>query len=222
MLKDKLKKKIDKFSQEKRALLIYRMALEVSQQNHSDAKLRVLSGFVIPKSGETVDGEQLLQYLADQLPDYMIPSIIQMVEEFPRTPNGKIDRKTLEKMANHTTAHREIVSPQNDLETVLLGVWQEALNQKSISVTDNFFRLGGHSLLVTALISKIRDLFELEVPLSSVFDAPTIEKLANWMKTNLGEPGEIEQTATLILQVSGLSDEEVEAMLKEKGVERRA
>ncbi len=215
MSKDNLIEKIENLPWEKRALLLFRLTEERFQPENADTAARMLSGFVIQKRGETVDGEQLLQYLADQLPDYMIPSIIQMVEKIPRTPNGKIDRKTLEKMANHTTAHREIVSPRNDLETVLLGVWQEALNQKSIGVTDNFFRLGGHSLLVTALISKIRDLFELEVPLSSVFDAPTIEKLANWMKTNLGEPDEIEQTATLILQVSGLSDEEVEAMLKE-------
>ncbi|MEG4492791.1 amino acid adenylation domain-containing protein [Microcoleus sp. D3_18_C4] len=122
---------------------------------------------------------QLQAYLAEKLPEYMVPSAFVVLESLPVTPNGKVDRLAL-------PAPQPIklewaggyVAPHTSIEEVLVKIWAEVLGIKRVGIRDNFFELGGHSLLATQLVSRVRDAFGVELPLRSVFEAPTIGELS--------------------------------------------
>ena len=122
---------------------------------------------------------QLQAYLAEKLPEYMVPSAFVVLESLPVTANGKVDRLAL-------PAPEPIklewaggyVAPQTSIEEVLVKIWAEVLGIKRVSIRDNFFELGGHSLLATQLVSRVRDAFGVELPLRRVFEAPTIAELS--------------------------------------------
>ena len=121
---------------------------------------------------------QLQAYLAEKLPEYMIPSAFVVLESLPVTANGKVDRLAL-------PAPEPIklewaggyVAPQTSVEEVLVKIWAEVLGIKRVGIRDNFFELGGHSLLATQLVSRVRDACGVELPLRCVFEAPTIGEL---------------------------------------------
>lgn len=118
---------------------------------------------------------QLREYLGQILPDYMIPSVFVPMETFILTPTGKIDRRALplpDAIPSGTT-----IAPRSQTESMLADIWKE-LQLKQVSIHDNFFELGGHSLLATQMASRVRDVFGMELPLRSVFEAPTIAQLA--------------------------------------------
>ncbi|MGB7892612.1 MAG: amino acid adenylation domain-containing protein, partial [Microcoleus sp.] len=122
---------------------------------------------------------QLQAYLAEKLPEYMLPSAFVVLESLPMTANGKVDRLAL-------PAPQPIklewaggyVAPQTSIEEVLVKIWAEVLGIKRVGIRDNFFELGGHSLLATQLVSRVRDAFAVELPLRRVFEAPTIAELS--------------------------------------------
>ncbi|MEG4202976.1 amino acid adenylation domain-containing protein [Microcoleus sp. Pol7_A1] len=122
---------------------------------------------------------QLQAYLAEKLPEYMVPSAFVVLESLPVTANGKVDRLAL-------PAPQPIklewaggyVAPHTSIEEVLVKIWAEVLGIKRVGIRDNFFELGGHSLLATQLVSRVRDAFGVELPLRSVFEAPTIAELS--------------------------------------------
>ncbi|MEG4407807.1 amino acid adenylation domain-containing protein [Microcoleus sp. MON2_D5] len=122
---------------------------------------------------------QLQAYLAEKLPEYMVPSAFVVLESLPVTANGKVDRLAL-------PAPEPIklewaggyVAPHTSIEEVLVKIWAEVLGIKRVGIRDNFFELGGHSLLATQLVSRVRDAFGVELPLRRVFEAPTISELS--------------------------------------------
>lgn len=123
--------------------------------------------------------EQLREFLQSRLPDYLIPSSIVFVDAFPRTSNGKIDRKALLSIA---PAERDVdqayVAPRTVTEEVLASIWSNVLGLPKVGVHQNFFKLGGHSLLAMQVISSLRGTFRVELPLRCIFDAPTVAQLA--------------------------------------------
>jgi amino acid adenylation domain-containing protein len=122
---------------------------------------------------------QLQSYLAEKLPDYMIPSAFVVLESLPLTPNGKVNRRAL---PAPDPIKPELaggyVAPQTPVEEALVKIWAEVLGLKRVGIHDNFFEVGGHSLLATQLVSRVRDAFGVELPLRSVFEAPAIAQLA--------------------------------------------
>jgi SAM-dependent methyltransferase/acyl carrier protein len=123
---------------------------------------------------------ELKSELRDTLPAYMVPSSFVFIDTMPRTANGKVDRAALALPEDlQATIHKKLQQPpRNESEARLAEIWEEVLGCRCIGVTDNFFDLGGHSLLATQLISRVRRAFGVEVPLRSLFDAPTIEAQA--------------------------------------------
>jgi len=122
---------------------------------------------------------QLQSYLAEKLPDYMIPSAFVVLESLPLTPNGKVNRRALpapDRMKPELAGG--YVPPQTPVEEALVKIWAEVLALKRVGIHDNFFEVGGHSLLATQLVSRVRDAFGIELPLRSVFEAPAIAQLA--------------------------------------------
>jgi amino acid adenylation domain-containing protein len=123
---------------------------------------------------------QLRQFLKAKLPEYMIPSAFVILESLPLTPNGKIDRRALP--APEFQSQEQYVAPRNPIEEILSSIWAKVLKVAQVGIHDNFFELGGHSLLATQLISRIREAFQVEMPLRELFVAPTIAELAQEIK----------------------------------------
>lgn len=127
----------------------------------------------------SVNTSELNDYLADRLPDYMIPQNIKLVTSFPLTNNGKINRKKLTEINDLLlkTSESSYKEPSSSGEKKMVFIWESILKRNSVSVNDNFFELGGDSLLGVLMIGKIREEFDFEISLTDLFSYPTVEKL---------------------------------------------
>ncbi|MFD6291566.1 amino acid adenylation domain-containing protein [Streptomyces sp. NPDC060205] len=131
------------------------------------------SGAGIPAVGE------LREFVGRSLPAFMVPSVFVEVAVLPLTPNGKVDRDALPVPEGVRPGLEGFVAPANATEELLAGVWAQVLGVDRVGAHDNFFELGGHSLLATQVVSRIRSVFATEVPLSALFDHPTVRELSD-------------------------------------------
>jgi amino acid adenylation domain-containing protein len=139
-------------------------------------------------SGKTIDASQLREYLQEVLPDYMIPAYFVQLDKIPITPNGKLDRKRLPDPGPVGTGDRYI-PPRDKIEEKLVEIWSEVLGieKNTISIDDDFFRLGGHSLRATILTAKIHKELNVKLPIAEVFRTPIIRGIAKYIKEAAGE-----------------------------------
>jgi amino acid adenylation domain-containing protein len=151
-------------------------------------------------TGELIDdlSQQLKQHLKTHLPDYMIPSQIIRLDEFPLTPNGKIDRQALPHPNHESQSLYE--APRNNIEQQLTEIWSLIVECEKISIHDNFFDLGGHSILAIKLLNEIQKNFNQELSLTSLFQNPTIAQLAQQLSQFEVQPS---ISDLLVLQPSG-------------------
>ena len=142
------------------------------------AEEKILAAYMIAHEGKEIDIEQIKSELGDKLPDYMVPAAFVIMEEFPLTPNGKINRKALPApdVSDLTTA--KYVAPRTPEEELLTSIWADVLKLDKVGVTSSFFELGGHSLLATQVISRIQEAFDVDIELRALFEKPTIEEIA--------------------------------------------
>ncbi len=138
--------------------------------------VRNLIAYIQPEKSLTQ--QQVLEYLQALLPDYMLPAEIVFLEEMPLTINGKIDKKALPDPGQYTHKQQSYTPARNSTEQRLCQLWQHILEVEPIGIHDDFFALGGHSLLAVRLISLIRKEFDIEIPISHIFDYPTIALLS--------------------------------------------
>lgn len=173
----------------------------VVAQGHDCADKR-LAAYLTTTNCVTPTAGELRDFLRASLPDYMLPSLFVKIAALPLTANGKIDRNALPEPAiENTLRDEEFVAPQTPIEKQLAEIVCALLNLASVSVHDNFFLLGGHSLLGTQLIVKIRSAFGVDLSLRSLFDAPAIAELSR----------EIERL--IVARVESMSEEEAQALL---------
>ncbi|MFN0279993.1 MAG: amino acid adenylation domain-containing protein [Pyrinomonadaceae bacterium] len=138
-----------------------------------------LVAYLVSATDSKIETAELRNYLREKLPDYMVPSAFVQLERLPLTPNGKIDQKALPEPDAAVSSEREgYVEPRNEIEVKLAGIWSEMLGVDNIGVHDNFFNLGGHSLLAIRMFSAVEEAFRKSIPLATLFEAGTIEKLA--------------------------------------------
>lgn len=135
-----------------------------------------LIGYVTCRVGATATTAELCDHLRKTLPEYMVPTTIVRLEAFPLTPNRKIDRRALPKP--ELPAAKPESAPRDEIEAVLVNIWQKVLNLPHVGLQDNFFDLGGHSLLATRLVGEIEKATGRQVPLAALFRGPTLESLA--------------------------------------------
>ncbi len=149
-----------------------------------------LVAYIVPNQEQaTTVGAQSLtsflrQFLQEKLPSYMVPSAYVLLGSLPLTPNGKVNRRVLpgvDTLSLDTQEH--YVAPRTTVEEELASIWAKVLGRQQVSVYDNFFELGGHSLLATQLTSRIRDAFQVELPVGQLFEAPTVASLAKHIET---------------------------------------
>jgi len=130
----------------------------------------------------------LRDFLKQKLPDYMIPSSFVFLNHLPLTPNGKIDRKALPAPdALNPQLETNYVPPQTEIEQAIATVWQQVLHLEKVGVDDNFFDLGGHSLLMAQAHSQLREVVDKEVSMLEMFKYPTISSLAKYLSEERGE-----------------------------------
>ncbi len=125
-------------------------------------------------SDEELELSELISFMKNSLPDYMIPSKFIYLDVFPVTPNGKTDRKALLEQYGTVSRGVEYIAPRNDIERKLAEIWQEVLRIDRIGIKDNFFKLGAHSLNVIKIISRIRRDFEIDIQYKEIFQTPNI------------------------------------------------
>ena len=139
-----------------------------------------LAAYVAVRPGLRPDADELRRFLSSRLPDHMVPSDYLVVDAFPLLPSGKVDRRAL---ASQTSARpiggRCYVAPQTPTQERLAVIWSDLLGVAQVGIADNFFELGGHSLMVMRVVARIRKIFEVEIPIRSLFEDPTIKGLAN-------------------------------------------
>ena len=139
-----------------------------------------LVGYVVAKPGNSIDPAAVREHLRGKLPEYMVPAAIVILDRFPLTPNGKVDRKALPAPVRSTAEAGSTASvPRDSLDLQLIKLWEKILNVRPIGLQDNFFDLGGNSLGAVRLFSEMRKLLGRSFPLSVLFQAPTVEKLAD-------------------------------------------
>ena len=145
-----------------------------------------LVGYVVPAAGSTLDLRAVKEALVEWLPGYMVPTQLVQLEKLPLTPNGKVDRKALPVHDVHQrVVDGEHVAPQTDIEQAIAIVWHDVLHVRAIGIHDNFFDLGGNSLLIAQVRSKLQNVFDREISLVNLFQYPTIHALAEYL-TQLG------------------------------------
>ena len=154
---------------------------------------KFLVAFVTMSNG---GGPELLRpYLADRLPPAMLPSAFIELEQLPRTLNGKIDRKALPSLEALRVQDSKNNTRLTPVEEIVAGIWCEVLRLPAIGRTGNFFNLGGHSLLVTQVLARVREYLKVEVPIRSIFEAPTLAEFSRVIQEQLNRGQQNELTA---------------------------
>lgn len=138
-----------------------------------------LVAYFVPAGAMVPTAAELRGYLKEKLPDYMTPAVLMPVDAFPLTPNGKVDRKALPAPeASRVEAGAHYVAPRSETERQIASIWQAVLGLERVGVTDNFFDLGGHSLLIVQVHNQLRRSFATELSIAQMFQHPTVEALA--------------------------------------------
>lgn len=161
-----------------------------------------LVGYLVPNEESSTSAAELRNFLGNELPQHMIPTEFVVLESFPVTQNGKLDRAALPVPQGENILRDEaFTEPRTPVEQRLATMLSSLLGLEKVSVRDNFFMLGGHSLLGTQLISQIRNAFNVELGLRTLFESPTVEQLS------------LEVERLLVAQIEALSEEEVQQLL---------
>jgi len=125
----------------------------------------------------------LRQFFKEKLPEYMVSTAYMILESLPLTLNGKVDHRALPTPDKITFKNQDYVALRSQVEELLAEIWAKVLGKDQVGIHDNFFELGGHSLLATQLTSRIRDTFQIDLPVRNLFETPTIEQLAKYIYT---------------------------------------
>jgi len=161
-----------------------REAVVLTRKDQGD---KHLAAYVVPRDGTTPDVDELRTFLGRRLPGHMVPSLVTVLPELPLSPIGKVDRKALASLTTNVNGKRDAASapselPPDQLELKLLKIWERVLAVGAIGLDDNFFELGGHSLLAVRLFAQIAKSFGRNLPLATLFQAPTVRLLAQLMR----------------------------------------
>lgn len=143
---------------------------------------------------------ELRAFLAEKLPDYMIPSYFIHLDQIPLTANGKVDRKALPVPHSEVTHEKNYVGARNELEEKLIQIWEVVLQVENIGIHDNFFELGGDSLIIQKLVNQIEQTFNTKIPISGIFRKQTIADLSEYMSGQVEEPKKMSQ---VLVDLSG-------------------
>jgi amino acid adenylation domain-containing protein len=186
-----------------------RQAVVLARDDKAGGKSLV--AYVVPAAGRSAAADELRSFLAEQLPHYMVPSAFVALDALPLTANGKIDRQALPDPDQAPSVKTRFTAPRNPVEEALANVWVEVLGVERVGVHDDFFELGGHSLLATQVVSRVRAVLGVDLPLRTIFEAPTVAGLAEAV-AELGGAASSDMD-NMLAELEGMSEEEVQRLL---------
>ncbi len=174
-----------------------------------------LVAYVVPTQKPAPTSKELRQFLQQRLPEYMVPSAFVVLDAFALTPNGKLDRHALPLPELAANDNEQFVPPQNSVEKQIANIWAEVLRIERVGTDDDFFDVGGHSLAATEVLSRVREVFNLNLPFAAFLAEPTVAGMAavvlQHQADELGS-GELEEA---LKKLEELSEEEAQRMLAE-------
>ena len=174
----------------------------------------ILVAYVVPFNLTTMVPNDLRSYLAGQLPAAAIPSAFVLLDALPLSPNGKVNRHALPEPEILTPVPtRTFVAPRTETEQALAEIWCQVLKLPEVSICDNFFDLGGHSLIATQIVSRIEYNLDVKLPLRAIFAHPTIESLALHLLDQQAKTTPHDEIKNLLADLASMSNEEVERRL---------
>jgi amino acid adenylation domain-containing protein/non-ribosomal peptide synthase protein (TIGR01720 family) len=171
--------------------------IEVALRSHTEVRDAVvllredrpgeaqLVAYVVVGAQSSLNSGEFSDFLRQRIPTYMVPSSFVFLQSLPLTANGKIDRRRLPQPEAWQGEVRSMVMPRTPVEELLVDIWKKVLHLTTLGVEDNFFALGGHSLLAMQIASRIRAVLQVEIPIRSLFEAPTIAALAQQVEQAL-------------------------------------
>jgi acyl-CoA synthetase (AMP-forming)/AMP-acid ligase II/acyl carrier protein len=156
----------------------------------------------------------LRRTLATRLPEFMIPSVFVILDSLPKAPNGKVNLRALpEPSRARPTLDQTLVPPRTPVEATVCAIWAEVLGLDQVGIDDPFLDLGGHSLAASQVIAKIAETFHVDLPVSTLFEAPTVAGIAAAIAASLAQDAEREPRDRLLAELEQLSDAEAERLL---------
>jgi acyl carrier protein len=179
------------------------------------------AGYAVSHSDRPTS-EKLTEWLAAQLPAYMVPSAVVLLEQLPLTANGKLDRAALpapDAVGNAQASSH--VAPRTETEAVVAKIWRDVLKKEHVSVNDSFLDLGGHSLLAIRVLGRISKELGVRLALRALFETPTVEKVAAIIDAELAERRSAEELARALAAVESLSDADVARLLEAESPEKQ-
>jgi acyl carrier protein len=179
---------------------------------------RRLVAYVVPKPGRSLTIRELREHLEGRVPSYMVPSSFVVIDSLPLTVNGKVDRRALPAPGRDDVEHNDMyVAPSTRIEEDVAQIFREVLRIEDIGIYDNFFVLGGHSLLVTQVISRVNRAFQIELSIRTLFDAPTISGLVTAIVESQIMQFEDNTLLQMLSEIDGPSQDEVGATFNDNG-----
>lgn len=137
-----------------------------------------LIAYVVAENEQAFLNGALRKYLQEKLPEYMVPELFVPLERLPLNPTGKLDRRALPQPGSERPVDAEFVAPTTLVQEVVAAIWADVLGVEKVGKTDNFFHLGGHSLLAIQVVSRLREAFNAELPVRSLFESPSLEQFS--------------------------------------------
>jgi amino acid adenylation domain-containing protein len=180
-----------------------------------------LVAYLISEQKQAPTHKEIRNFLTSKLPEYMVPSAFAILKSFPLTSNGKVDRRALpapDAMRPELTGN--FVAPRTNIEEVLAAIWAEVLKIEKVGIYDNFFELGGHSLLATQVISRVRQAFQVELPLHRLFESATVADFAVAIAQKQVEQTDSEMLAQVLADLDQLSEAQIQEILAQQGVSK--
>ncbi len=174
---------------------------------------RRLVAYVTARAGQTPTARALRDTLARHLTEYMLPSAFVVLDAFPLTPNGKLDRRALPMPDEDASARSDYAGPEGEMERAIAAIWQELLGVSHIGRDDNFFELGGHSLIAVQLLSRISEQFGVDIGLATIFQTPDLRQLADITAQHIVEQCETEELERIEREMAEMSPEQMQAWL---------
>ncbi|MBS2967086.1 hypothetical protein KGA66_28895, partial [Actinocrinis puniceicyclus] len=154
----------------------------------------------------------LREFMAERVPQYMVPSSVMVLDRLPLSPNGKVDRAALPSAQDgRAAAARQFVAPRDAVEELIAQTWTEVLGATRVGVDDNFFELGGHSLQAVQIAFRIRAAFGVELGIKRILEAPTVARLAEVVTADLAASQAVLEEA--LGDIESLPDEVVRELL---------
>jgi amino acid adenylation domain-containing protein len=185
-----------------------REAVALAQEDQLGEKS--LIAYIVPAQTPIPGTSELRNFLKEKLPEYMVPSAFVFLSALPLTRNGKLDCNALPAPEQRSPELAErYVAPRTPAEKLIAEIWAEVLKLGKIGIHDNFFDLGGHSLLATQVVSRIRNTLQIELPVRSLFEKPTIAELAEVITEKQSEAENPTDLSSLLGELESLSDDEI-------------